>query len=194
MVCVESDTSDGSAITISVSGGSLTWTNRVERDLGDAGANSGHASIWTAPVGTGASMTVSVRRTTTGGGTNRISAKVYLVTGQHASPIGAVGEGSSTTNDITPTVFTSTGENSYGFGAACDWSANGIPVSSDLTEDGADYSLAISVVDGFKDLGASGAESMNFDAFDVAAATWNWAALEILAAAAADTLFAQGVC
>ena len=137
----------------------------------------------------------TVRRTAGDGGTNRISAKGYVVTGQHASPIGANGEGSSTTNNITPTVFTSTGENSFGFGAACDWSANGTPASSDLTEDAADYAGAISVEDGYKDLGASGAETMNFDAAGTGAATWNWVALEILAAAdAGDTLFAQGVC
>src|SRR3546814_9310570 len=64
-----------------------------------------------------------------------LSLKVYVVTGQHATtPIGAVGEGSSTTNAITPNAYTSTANNSRGFGCATDWNANGVPTSTD-TED-----------------------------------------------------------
>jgi hypothetical protein len=187
VVNVNADTADNATnITISVSGGSLTWTNRAERDPGDAGANAGHASIWTAVVATGASMTVSVRRTTSGGGTNRISVKVYVVTGADTSaPVGAVNEGSSGTNNLTAAAYNSTVNNSRGFGCATDWNELGTPTSTD-TGDGADYSGQISVISAFKaaDTPSSGtAVTLNFDAAGSSAAEWNWVAIEILPAA-----------
>lgn len=185
VVCVNAD-SDSNNITTSVSGGSLTWTQRIERDKGDVGAEQGHASIWTAVVGTGASMTVSVRRTAGNGATNRISAKVYVVTGADTTaPTGATGENSSTTNNITPNAYVSTANNSRGFGCATDWNQLGTPTSTD-TEDGADYSGEISVISLFKaaDTATSGTTvTMNFDAGGAGAAAWNWVALEILAGA-----------
>src|SRR5688572_32343873 len=91
VVCVSADTNGNTDnITISVSGGSLTWTNRVEHDPGDAGAMGGHASIWTAVQASSVSMTVSVRRTAGNGSTGRISVKVYVVTGADTTtPTGA---------------------------------------------------------------------------------------------------------
>jgi hypothetical protein len=186
VVCVSADTNGNSDnITISVSGGSLTWTNRVEHDPGDAGAMAGHASIWTPADGStvaASAQTVSVRRTAGHGSTGRISVKIYVVTGADtADPTGATGEGHSTTNNITPNAYTSTVNNSRGFGCATDWNQLGTPTSSD-TEDGADYSGAISVVSLHKaaDTATSGSTvTMNFDAGGTGNAEWNWVALEI---------------
>jgi hypothetical protein len=200
VVHVSADTNGSSAdITISVSdSGGLTWTNRVERDPGDAGAEAGHASIWTAEQPTSASRTVSVRRTAGNGSTNRISVKVEVVTGADigGDPIGNVGEGSSTTNNITPNAYTSSADNSRGFGCATCWNQLGTPTSTD-TEDGADYSGAISVISLYKaaNTPTSGSTvTMNFDAGGTGAAAWNWVALEVLpAAAGTQTITATGI-
>jgi hypothetical protein len=186
VVCVSADTNgSGDNITISVSGSSLTWTNRVEHDPGDASAMGGHASIWTPADGStvpASSQTVSVRRTAGNGSTGRISVKIYVVTGADtADPTGATGENHSTTNNITPNAYTSTVNNSRAFGCATDWNQLGVPTSTD-TEDGADYSGAISVVSLFKaaDTATSGTTvTMNFDAGGTGNAEWNWVALEV---------------
>lgn len=189
-VAVNGDSQSNQDITISVSGGSLTWSNEVERDLGDAGAQPGHSSIWKAQVVTGASMTISVRRTAGNGGTNRLSAKPYLVTGADATnPTGATGEGTSTTNNLSAAAYTSTVNNSRAIGCGCDWNQLGTPTSTD-TEDGADYSGAISVVSAYKaaDTPSSGtAVTLNFDAGGSSGAAWNWVALEIKPAAGGST-------
>lgn len=186
VVNVSADTNGSSEnITISVSdSGGLTWTNQVERDPGDAGAEAGHASIWTAQQPTSASRTVSVRRTAGNGSTNRISVKVDVWTGSDigGDPIGNVGEGSSTTNNITPNAYTSSVNNSRGVGCATCWNQLGTPTSTD-TEDAADYSGAISVLSLYKaaDTATSGTVvTMNFDAGGSGTAAWNWVALEIL--------------
>ena len=186
--CVNADTNGSAAdITISVSdSGGLTWSNRVEMDPGTAGAEAGHASIWRAVQTSSASRTVSVQRTAGNGSTNRISAKVYVVTGADTStPDGNTGSGHSTTNDITPNVYTSSVNNSRGFGCATDWNELGTPTSTD-TEDGDDYPGAISVVSLFKaaDTATSGTTvTMDFDAAGTAAAAWNWVAYELKPAA-----------
>lgn len=182
VACVSADT-NGAAdnITISVSGGGLTWSQRIERDPGSSGS-SGHASIWRAVVGTGASMQVAVRRTAGHGSTGRISCKVYIVTeADTAAPDGNTGSGSSTTNNITPNVYTSGTNNSRGFGCATDWNQLGTPTSTD-TEDGADYAGAISVISLYKaaDTATAGTVvTMNFDGGGAAAADWNWVAYEL---------------
>lgn len=166
----------------------LTWTNRGERDGGDAGAQGGHASVYTSTATAASAMTVSVRRTVTGGSTNRISVKIYVVTGQHATPAGGVNEGSSTTNNLTTGAVTTTGNNSLVFIAGTEWNARGLPTSSDLTADAADYPASLDVISGYKAVATSGtAATGNLDAGSTTAAAWNWVGLEILAAAAATT-------
>ncbi|OGJ56683.1 hypothetical protein A3D88_02805 [Candidatus Peribacteria bacterium RIFCSPHIGHO2_02_FULL_52_16] len=189
LVMVSADNSQGSNITISVSDSTgLTWTNIVERDKGDAGAEDGHASAWYALQPTSQSMTVSVTRTAGLGGTERISFKVYVITGHDTSdPIGASGENSSTTNNITPTIYTSTVNNSRGFGCATDWNALGLPSSTD-TEDAEHDALQISLLSAHKaaDTSPSGtAVTMNFDGFGTSAAAWNWVGVEVNPAAGA---------
>lgn len=186
VLCLNWDEGSTSSLVVwTISGGSLTWTTRVERNGDDAGASAGGAAIITAPVTTGASMTVTVTRNT-GGGTQarQMSAKIYVVSGEHASPIGANGEGSSTTNNLSPTLFTATGSG-RAFYCGTDWNQSGLPVSTD-TEDGGDYAGSISCLSAYKASDhSSGAISGNLDAGGTSAADWNWVALEILADAGA---------
>jgi hypothetical protein len=176
--CINFDQStsvDGTDVAFSVAGGSLTWTSRA-----DSGQQNGRAAIFTAPVVTGASMTCGV--TATGqNGNRRCSAKLYVATGQHASPIGASAANGSTTNNLSAGI-TATGDGRI-FGCATCWNALGAPTSSD-TEDAAHYAGEISVLSAYKAADhVSGSQSVNFDASGAAAADWRYAVLEILAAA-----------
>ena len=161
-----------------------TWTQIVSRDPGeDAGAEGGHASAWYALKATSQPMTVSVRRTVAPScPADDLSFKVYVVTGHStSSPIGASGEGSSVTNNFTPTIYTSTVNNSLGFGVATDWNALGLPSSTD-TEHAAHYSGSISVLSAYKASALSPpgtAVPTNFDAFGTSAAGWNWVGFEV---------------
>lgn len=176
--CVAMDGDSGTSYSAVVSdSGGLTWTTRVARAPGESGLSGGGVLIATATTTSAASRTVTVTRS---GVTRQMSAVCYVVTGQNASPIGANGENNSTTNAITPSVLTSTGANSLLFVSAIDWNANGAPTSSDLTANAANYSGLISVISGYKVLGAAGAQTANLDAAGTSAAAWTWVALEIL--------------
>lgn len=198
MMCAISTNSNAQATLVSVSdseGG--TWQEEVRRNLTEAGLE-GHASIWRRTTAvTTTSMTVSVRRTNDSGGTgafDRVSAKVYVITGQHAAPIPTTGEGSSTTNNLTASIFTSAHANSLALVAATDWNANGTPTSSDLTLDTFNHAGVLSGLSGYKSLGTAGAETANLDAAGTAAAEWNWCAVEIREAVSGEfsgTLAAQ---
>jgi hypothetical protein len=85
VLCVSCGPFDA-ATDISVSGGSLTWTKRAAYPA-SPGAFEVISQIWTAPVSTGASMTVEV--TDVPGDAQRFSASVVDVTGYDTStPIG----------------------------------------------------------------------------------------------------------
>ena len=181
VVCINCDESPGPN-TATPSGGGWTYTSRVAR--GQSDATEGLAEIWTAPVTTGASMTITVTRAGTDSSGRRVSAKVYIVTGQHASPIGNVNEADWTTNPQTLSI-TAAGAGRL-FGCGTDWNQTGVPVSTD-TEDGADYAGAISVMSAFKAADhASGSQSIQFD--PVGTPTGNVVVLEILAAASGGAL------
>jgi hypothetical protein len=179
LVLTIEDDSNSAGNTYAAGGGGWTWTQRKAQI-----STTGAAVIFTAPVTTGASMQATCQRASGTSGTDRLSAKLYVVTGQDASPIGTSGSGTSTTNNLNAAIFTSTQPNSFAFVAGTDWNQLGVPTSSDLTKDAADYSGAISVISGYKDNGATGAQTANLDAGGSSAAKWEWAALEILPAAA----------
>jgi predicted RNA-binding protein with TRAM domain len=173
------------------SGGGWTWTKQVECKYSTTPDHSenGGASIWTAPVTSGASMQVTVTRNSTGyDGEETVSGKVYIVTGQAASPIG---ESSSNQLDIEWEVanqfnagLTATGAGRL-FACATDWSAQGTPTSTD-TEDGGHAAGFISWVSAYKASDhASGTVNVDINGYDTNACQWNWMALEILAATAA---------
>jgi hypothetical protein len=181
VVGISADTAADSAITLSVSGGSLTWNERAIRNGDEAGAgNGGCAAIWTAPVGTGASMSVSVRRTAGSGSTNTISAKCYIVTGQDASPIGDTAETNSTTANYTPAAETMVGAGRL-FGTATEWNdGGGTPTSSDV-EDAANET-GVCAISAYKaaDHTASSSQSINYQ--QSGSAIWTEVRVEILAA------------
>lgn len=184
VLCISLDTAANTNVTPTVSGGGLTWTLRAEADEGtDTTTSGGHASIYTAPVTTGSSMTIVVG--TSEATTRQCSCKVYIVTGQHASPIGASSNAHSTTNNATLSV-TATGAGRM-FGCGTDWNALGAgttsPTSTDV-ESADTFSGAIDVISAYASSDhTSGSVGINFDAAGASAPDWNLAVLEILAAA-----------
>lgn len=179
-VAANNDTA-GANVTIAMSDtGSLSWSAGPERDQGDGGAQDGHASIWYATTASAVSRTVTASASASVGAVQDVVLNVFVLTGQDTTdPIGASGEGSSTTNDITPTIFTSEAANSWAVVVGSDWSAQGAPTSSDLTETSYDRTATYSATAGYKSLGAAGSQSANLNGGGAGATTWNWAAIEI---------------
>ncbi len=181
VACISSDSNSGvnPTIGISNSGTAFTWTEQI-RESAASGGNSGCAVIFTAPVTVSQSMTVTVTSTSSSTAMDE-AVQVYVLTGADtSSPVGATGSGSSVVNHITPTVYTSTVNNSWGFGAFTDWADLGAPTSADV---------AVT----FSGIGTAGAEirksaattpvstavTLDYDAPGTAATALNWVAVEI---------------
>jgi len=157
---------------------SQTWNAINERDPGDASSQNGHVSAWYALVSSAQTgMTVTATQNSS---QNGISLKVYVITGHNTtSPIGNVGEGSSTTNNISPTAYTASVTGSVGFGGGTDMNILGVPTSTDNADTVSNATLsALSLAKAASSTSGS-AVIMNFDAFGSNAAAWNWIGFEI---------------
>lgn len=201
VACVNADTDANENITVSVSdsiNGTTGWVNQIESDEGtEAGAGGGHASIWTHTVATGASMTVSIRRTAGVGGTRRIQGKVYVVTGYDAAgtPVDTTGVANrgATTTDNFNTDSVTPGSDGHLIACATDWSQAGAPTSSNLQGEDAnpaldtgDFAGGISLASGYKTVSSGVATTANFNGGG-AAADWQWAQIIVRAAAGGAT-------
>lgn len=160
--------------TITVTSTGLTFTSRIK-----VGAlNEGVVEIFTAPVGAsgGTARTVSA---TTSLASDVGGIKVYVITGQHATPVDTTGSGSSTTNNITPTVLTTGFDGCWVFGGGTEWNSNGVPTSTDVGEGFDDADLSLICVRKSAATSPAGAVTLNFDSFGGSAAQWTWAAISI---------------
>lgn len=178
------DSAAGVSPTITLGGTDPeTWTQRVYRSDGEGTA--GTVAIYTCTVGTSGARTTTVT-------VNDVYNNAFVANSKHlgfaeisekddphASPIGNVAEGSSTTNNITPTGPTTANPNADVFAVATDWNALGAATSSDLTETGFHIAGVISGLYGHKSVASAGATSINFDAAGTGAADWNWVAIAI---------------
>ena len=181
IVCAGSDSVAGTSVTLTVSGGGLSWVREVQQ-LPPA-TFGGQSEIWSADVSSLTNLSVSLSRTGSGS-TNRLSAKVYIVTGQAVSPLGNETGGTSTTENLTTSSLTTTGTNSAVFASAVDWAASGNgsvnPSSSDMTADPASYNTQIDVLSGYKTVASAGSTTVNLNAAGTpASAQWVYALLEI---------------
>lgn len=156
-----------------LSGGSLTWTRRVQS------ISTFYVEMWTAPAPSGGSgITASAGLD----GITAAALKVWVLTGQHASPIGTTGTGATTTNNAAVNAYTSTGSASRGFIVAVDGGTGGTPSSTDDEEAFGTSFFGLAATKAANS-GASGSTiQFNLDASGTGAADWEWAALEILAA------------
>lgn len=182
LVMISSDAALGGdpAVSISNNGAALTWTEIQARSIADSGGLDGEASAYYTllPTGrTGMSVTATITNQA-----QSLSMKVYVITGHDTTaPIGASGEGSSATNNITPTIYTATTANSLGFAVANDWNASGLPTSTD-EEDVFHIPGLISGLSAYKATPSAtvGAPvTMNFDASGTGALKWNWVGFEV---------------
>jgi hypothetical protein len=102
----------------------LTYTQQVWRSRVDGSpVVDGHCAIWTAPVTSSASMTVTI---TSGGGSLEKACRVWVITGQHpVNPIGLVGKAASASASSIAQNYTALHSLGQGFMCVLDWSALG---------------------------------------------------------------------
>lgn len=176
--------SSSGVVTHTVSDSStLTWTSQVKRDIDDSGGYACAVEVFTAPAVASVSRTVTL---SSNNGGDTIVLKLLVFTGVDLTdPVGATGEGSSATDNIAPTVYTSTAAGSRAAGVGSDTDHNGgfgSPTSTD-TEYGWDIAPdygGIAVHKAADTPSAGAGVTLNFDS-TTSAAQWNWAAIEILA-------------
>ena len=177
-------TSNSSApdITISVSGGGLSWTKITEQE-GVSSSYGGHVSYWGALVTTGASMTIDITRTAGDGGVNGIVTKPLIITGHDTTtPWAAKNKGNTTTNNPTLSLGNSAANNSRFFYAAFAEPDNGGAPTSTDTIDANTYAGAADVAFCFKaaDTAVSGtAVSGNVDFAGTSSVGCTWASVEV---------------
>ncbi len=184
---IDTGTGDTDSITYTPSGGGLSWTQRVIRSTDDA-TQFGASSIWTAPVSTGASMTITITRGGgASGGSGRLSGRALVISGYDTTTpvdsVGASNEGGSGTNNLTTTSITP-GANGFLCAADCDWNALGaFQASSDLTQNTAHYAGQISVCDGYKACTSGVGVTANLDAAGTGTAQHKWCQIVVREAA-----------
>lgn len=94
--------------------------------------------------------------------------------------VGAVGEGASATNAITPTVLTTTVNGAWVFGCGEDWQALGNGTSTDVAEAATPTDFSALTVRKAAATALSGtAVTLNFDAAGAGTPMWTWVAAEI---------------
>lgn len=181
------------SVTASKTAGTGTvgsFTSRVfYSGAGAANADGGGAFLTAAVTGSGTATITAVGALHNGYSPIGLSIKPYLVTGHHASPIGATGTVRNTggTNDWSPALLTSTGDGRtfYCGGYFVD---PAVTATSSDTEDAyaatANYSSFISAYKA-SDHSGVGSISGNIVSGDTTH-LWGVAALEILAAGATD--------
>ncbi|MEV0382430.1 hypothetical protein [Nonomuraea sp. NPDC050643] len=165
----------GQIPTISNSDAALTWTSRkVMTD--------DRASVWTAPVvaeRTGLTVTAVAQA----GGSFQGALSVYVFTGVELSaPVGADGNGTSTTNNVTVNGYSSTKDGSRGLAIARDTSAGGTPTSTDDERAWAGLLniAAMSITKSANTATSGTTVTFNLDAAGAAAAAWTWIAVELV--------------
>lgn len=115
-------------IADSLGGGALTYTLSDWQSRADTPTVDGQAAIWTAPVVTGAAMTITVNNNAAS--PNRHAGLQVLVlthTSGTRPGLGAHGKSGSSSANIIAQTYTAQATGGQGFIAFCDWSATGVP-------------------------------------------------------------------
>lgn len=189
LVALVGSNSDGGAVVITmatVTGSTSVWTKRKQIDPVENSGLGGCAAVYTATVTSSISTTV---RATKNGANNGVGLQVVVLTGFNTStPIGNTGAGTSTTLHITPTVLTTSANGSWVMGAFNDFDGSGTITTADTgtgwqadgDDDGVNPRKSAAT--------ASSMTAVTLDANRSAGtASWNWAAVEVMAAAAGAT-------
>jgi hypothetical protein len=119
------------------------------------------------------------------GGGDIVVLKLLVATGVDlTAPVGAVGEGSSTTSNLTPTVYVSTADQSRAVGIASDSLQAGNPTTSDVGyawNDATGETSGIAVNKASNTPTSASNVTLNFNGGGLGR-EWNWAAIEVLPA------------
>lgn len=103
----------------------LTYTLRDWQSRADAAGRNGQAAIWTAPVVTGAPMSVTVNNNAASP-TRQAALQVLVVTNQDSStPVGAHGKAGSASVSMLDQTYTASATLGQGFAVMCDWTVVG---------------------------------------------------------------------
>ena len=174
-------------------GASFTWTDTMGGSWTESAhsdtthtANSidisGAAVVATRPVTTTGPVSVTLATSSS----HNVALTVYEVTGQAASPVGAVATLASTTQDAGA-ALTTTADGSLIFAAADDWSETGAPASLDLNAQTFDIPGMISGLSGYRSAALAGPQSVNILAAGDAP-QWQVALVEIRPGTGGGTL------
>src|SRR5690349_16268638 len=137
MACMGMDASASTATTATVTnnGAALTWNDFIIRNFADTGGVNGSVQASWAYLDT-ARTGMTVTFTNNHATAQDISGKLYVLTGVDiATPIGGTAEGSSTSNTVSTSSFTSQVVNSLGFVLANDYQTLGAPTVTGATTD-----------------------------------------------------------
>lgn len=188
-VCDSDNAGSTNIFTVSNSGTSLSWIERKR---------SGEVAIYTAyNANTQTGVTVSFA--TDGGGLDALAMKVLAWSGvDQSSPVGATTSGTSSSNSVSPFLYTSTVDNSRGVYIGNDSNGLGSPTSTDTYDAwtfGSGSGANSSGVVAYKASNttpASTGVSGNLDAFGTASAAWRWVGIE-LKPSTAQTITCTGI-
>jgi len=184
LVALVADAAGSGDMTMSNSGAALTWTEQVRHQLGeDSGAYAAGVAVFTAIPPTSVSRTVTYTSSSSG---TLTALKLLVVTGAdvEGDPVGAIGEGNSTTANLTPAVYASTVAASRAVGIAADAVADDSATSSDtgFSFGGLFEGMAGVAVYKASNTALEGASvTLNFNGAGETR-EWNWCAVEILPA------------
>ncbi|MFC6080907.1 hypothetical protein [Sphaerisporangium aureirubrum] len=158
-------------------GTALEWSRRASDDP-DPGVPA-TIRFYTAPnVSAQTNITVSARLSNGEG-----MLKVWMVTEAALSaPVGATGAGTTSGNNVTPGVYTSTVAGSRGFIAAYDENNRGVPTSTDAAEGygGGTFVCGLVAAKAANTPGAGTGVTFNLDAAGSGGGSWLWVAIEVL--------------
>jgi hypothetical protein len=203
LVLVNADASSDNSITfqdpnivITNNGAALTWTMIAQRDaFDDATGNGGHASAFYTTLSSARSgMTITVTNSVPDTGPPdpfadcSLSAKAYVVTGADtSSPIGNKAEGSSASNNLTTTAYTTSVANTRGFAVGTDFNSHGGPTTDGTaTADSFDVVGTTEGISMYKNSDtATLGSSVTFNMVTSAPALWNWVSFEVLTGSSA---------
>jgi hypothetical protein len=154
------------------SGTAFTWTLRQ--------TSTGYATtkMYTAPATASQSMTVTLPASS-----EKQAAFLWVVSGQHASPIGSGSGGADANTNVVNQNYTPQAAGSVTFVFASDWLETGVPTSSNLTNTvhGNQTGYQETFV-GRKANATTSATSFNLDAAGAGGTNWSYTWQEILAA------------
>lgn len=107
-------------------GAHLTYTRYDHSIRSDTPSADGQACSWTAPVATGAAMTVTVTNQAASGGRHAAVCVIVLTGADGTTPVPVHGESGSTSTGTVNQSYTANTTGGMGFTAIADWSAKGV--------------------------------------------------------------------